>query len=93
MWTALFIVVVAILLVLAHVLSGGLTIFEFFVLLLTERSLSNLPLSLISRKLLGMLGFHEGLKVVLTELALDLLWRNLRKVKLFFLGALLELVV
>jgi len=93
MWTSLFLFIVAILLMLTHVLSGALTILELLVLLLPERSLSNLPLSLVSGKLLGMLGFQEGLKVVLTELALNLLWCNLREVKLFLLRALLELVV
>jgi hypothetical protein len=80
MWTALFLFIVAILLMLAHVLSGGLTILEFLVLLLPKRSLSNLPLSLVSGKLLGMLGFQEGLKVVLTELGLYLLRCNLGEV-------------
>ena len=93
MWTALFLFIVAILLMLAHVLSGCLTIHEFLVLLLPERSLSNLPLSMVRSKLLGMLGFQEGLKVVLTELGLDLLRCNLGEVKLFLLRALLELVV
>lgn len=60
MWTALFIVV-AVFLVLAHDLSGGLAIFKFLVLLLPERSLSNLPLSLVCGKLLRMFGFQEGL--------------------------------
>ena len=60
MRTALFIVV-AVLLVLAHDLSGGLAVFEFLVLLLPERSLSNLPLSLVCGELLRMFGFQEGL--------------------------------
>jgi hypothetical protein len=88
MRTALFIVV-AVLLVLAHDLSGGLGVFEFLVLLLPLRSLGNLPLSLVSGKFLGVFGFQEGLEVVLTELGLDLLWRELGEVQLLFLGALL----
>jgi hypothetical protein len=92
MWTALLIVI-AVLLVLAHDLSGGLAVFEFLVLLLPLRGLGNLPLSLVSGKLLGVLGFQEGLKVVLTEFSLDFLWGDLGQVKLLFLGALLELVV
>ena len=93
MWAALFLFIVTILLMLTHVLSGWFTSIEFFVLFLPERSLSNLPLSLVSGKLLRVLGFQERLKVILTELCLDLLWCNLGELKLFFLRALLDLVV
>jgi len=78
--------------VVSQIITSGFLV-ELFILL-SDRYFSNLALSLIRSKLLGVFGFHEVCQVVLTELRLNFLrWRFLLKVQLILLWALLDLVV